>query len=138
MKRPEIYKEIEQMMGLVPSFFKTMPDSALESEWRLFSKVQVEETAIPAKYRELIGSAVAATLRCPYCAYFHAEMAKLYGATDAEIEDAVHFAKSSVGFSTYINGLQIDIKKFKTEIDQACAHIRRMQLQKTTQPHQHN
>jgi len=27
MKRQEIYTEIEQMMGLVPSFFKTMPDS---------------------------------------------------------------------------------------------------------------
>jgi len=138
MKRQELYKEIEQMMGLVPSFFKTMPDTSLESEWRLFNKVQVEETAIPNKYRELIGSAVAATLRCPYCAYFHAEMAKLYGATDAEIEDAVHFAKSSVGFSTYINGLQIDIKKFKSEIDQACAHIRKAQMQNSPQYHGHN
>jgi len=137
-QRQEIYKEIEQMMGLVPSFFKAMPDSALESEWRLFNLVQVEETPIPAKYRELIGSAVAATLRCPYCSYFHAEMAKLYGATDAEIEDAIHFAKSSVGFSTYINGLQIDIKKFKTEIDQACNHIRQSQMQKSNQPHHHN
>jgi AhpD family alkylhydroperoxidase len=129
MKRQEIYKEIEQMMGVVPSFFKVMPDSALLLEWQLFNRVQVEDTAIPPKYRELIGSAVAATLRCPYCSYFHAEMAKLYGATDAEIEDAVHFAKSSVGFSTYINGLQIDYKKFKSEIDHACAHIRDMQMQ---------
>jgi AhpD family alkylhydroperoxidase len=98
MKRQEIYREIEQMMGLVPSFFKAMPDSALELEWQLFNRVQVQDTAIPAKYRELIGSAVAATLRCPYCSYFHAEMAKLYGATDAEIEDAVHFAKIKCWF----------------------------------------
>jgi len=137
MKRQEIYTEIEQMMGLVPSFFKTMPDSTLELEWRLFNRVQVENTAIPPKYRELIGSAVAATLRCPYCSYFHAEMAKLYGATDTEIEDAVHFAKSSVGFSTYINGLQLDYKKFKSEIDQACNHIRQSQMQNTKQQ-QHN
>jgi AhpD family alkylhydroperoxidase len=138
MKRQEIYKDIEQMMGLIPSFFKAMPDSALESEWKLFNKVQVEKTAIPAKYRELIGSAIAATLRCPYCSYFHAEMAKLYGATDAEIEDAVHYAKYSVGFSTYINGVQTDIKKFKSEIDQVCTHIRRVQMQGSTQSHQHN
>ena len=137
MKRQEIYREIEQMMGLVPTFFKVMPDSALELEWQLFNRVQVQDTAIPPKYRELIGSAVAATLRCPYCSYFHAEMAKLYGATDAEIEDAVHFAKSSVGFSTYINGLQIDYKKFKTEIDQACNHIRQAQLQ-DSKSHNHN
>ena len=138
MKRQEIYRDIEKMMGLVPSFFKAMSDTSLESEWQLFRKVQVEETSIPNKYRELIGAAVAATMRCPYCAYFHAEMAKLYGATEAEIEDAVHLAKSSVGFSTYINGVQTDIKKFKSEIDQACAHIRRMQMQTSTQPHQHN
>ena len=137
MKRQEIYREIEQMMGLVPTFFKEMPDSSLELEWQLFNRVQVQNTAIPAKYRELIGSAVAATLRCPYCSYFHAEMAKLYGATEAEIEDAVHFAKSSVGFSTYINGLQLDFKKFKSEIDQACTHIRQAQLQQS-KSHLHN
>lgn len=127
MKRQATYKEIEQMMGLVPTMFKIMSDSSLESEWQLFKKLQVEETAIPPKYKELIGAAVAATLRCPYCSYFHTEMARLNGATDAEIEDAVHYAKSSVGFSTYINGLQVDYKKFKSEIDQACAHIRQSQ-----------
>lgn len=146
MKRQETYKEIEQMMGLVPTMFKIMSDSSLESEWQLFKKLQVEETAIPPKYKELIGAAVAATLRCPYCSYFHTEMARLNGATDAEIEDAVHYAKSSVGFSTYINGLQVDYKKFKSEIDHACAHIRQsqpavqipMQTQKANYHHHHN
>lgn len=133
MKRQETYKEIEQMMGLVPTMFKLMPDYALESEWKLFKKIQVEDTAIPGKYRELIGAAVAATLRCPYCSYFHTEMAKLMGATDAEVEDAVHYAKSSVGFSTYINGMQVDYKKFKSEIDHACAHIRQNQMQNKSQ-----
>jgi AhpD family alkylhydroperoxidase len=142
MNRQETYKEIEEMMGLVPTMFKLMPDGALEAEWQLFKKLQVEETAIPGKYRELIGAAVAATLRCPYCSYFHAEMAKLMGATDAEVEDAVHYAKSSVGFSTYINGMQIDYKKFKSEIDHACAHIRKTQMQQVPAPkrqvHHHN
>ena len=59
--------------------------------------MQVEETAIPNKYLELIGVAVAAIMRCKYCSYYHTEVAKLYGVTDAEIEDAVHFAKSSAG-----------------------------------------
>jgi AhpD family alkylhydroperoxidase len=133
MNRKETYKEIEQMMGLVPTMFKLMSDTSLESEWQLFKKVQVEDTSIPGKYRELIGAAVAATLRCPYCSYFHTEMAKLLGATDAEVEDAVHYAKSSVGFSTYINGMQIDYKKFKSEIDHACAHMRQSQNQNQNQ-----
>lgn len=129
MRRDEVYQEIEQMMGLVPSFFKALPDSSLEEEWRLFKKVQVEETAIPNKYRELIGVGIAAIMRCKYCSYFHTEMAKLYGATADEIEDAVHFAKSSAGWSTYLNGLQTDYELFKAELDEVCEHIRHAQME---------
>jgi len=128
-QRHEVYQEIEQMMGLVPTMFKVLPDSSIEQEWELFKKVQIEETAIPNKYRELIGVAVAGIMKCKYCAYYHTEVAKLYGATDAEIEDAVHFAKSSAGWSTYINGLQVDYETFKSEIDQSCEHIRHSQME---------
>jgi AhpD family alkylhydroperoxidase len=128
MRREEVYREIEQMMGLVPTMFKALPDSSIEEEWQLFKKVQVEETAIPNKYRELIGVAVAAIMKCRYCSYYHTEIAKLYGATDAEIEDAIHFAKSSAGWSTYINGLQMDFELFKAEIDESCEHIRHAQM----------
>lgn len=129
MNRQEVYREIEQAMGLVPAMFKALPDSSIEPEWELFKKVQVEETAIPNKYRELIGVGIAAIMKCRYCSYYHTELAKLNGATDAEIEDAVHFAKSSAGWSTYINGLQIDYDEFKSEIDHACEHIRNSQMQ---------
>ena len=128
MKRDEVYREIEQMMGLVPTMFKALPDSSIEEEWQLFKKVQVEETAIPNKYRELIGVAVAAIMKCRYCSYYHTEIAKLYGATDAEIEDAIHFAKSSAGWSTYINGLQMDFELFNAAIDESCEHIRHTQM----------
>ena len=84
--------------------------------------VQMEPGPIPNKYRELIGLAMAAATRCRYCTFFHTEMAKLNGATDAEIEDAVHFAKSSAGWSTYLNGLQLDFEQFKTEILKAVQH----------------
>lgn len=128
MKRQEVYKEIEHIMGLVPTMFKMIPDSSLELEWQLFKRLQVEDSTIPGKYRELIGIGVAAAMKCPYCAYFHTQMAKLNGATDAEIEDAVHYAKSSVGWSTYINGMQIDLALFKKEINYACKHIHEEQL----------
>lgn len=127
-QRQEIYQEMEQMMGLVPAMFQALPDSSIELEWELFKKVQFEETAIPNKYRELIGVGVAAIMRCKYCSYYHTEVARLFGATDAEIEDAVHFAKSSAGWSTYINGLQVDYETFKEEIDHTCEHIRHTQM----------
>jgi len=127
MSREEIYKEIEQMFGLVPSMFKAVPDSSLELEWKLFKRVQFDEGPIPNKYRELIGVAISAVSKCRYCALYHTEVARLYGATDAEIEDAVHYAKSSAGWSTYINGIQLDYDQFQEEIRRACEHVRALQ-----------
>ena len=126
MKREDVYKEIEGMFGLVPGMFKAIPDSSLELEWQLFKRAQFDEGPIPNKYRELIGVAISAVMKCRYCVFFHSEIAKLNGATDAEIEDAVHFAKSSSGWSTYINGLQLDFEQFKKEVLQACEHVRSM------------
>lgn len=127
MERQEVYREIEGMFGLVPSMFKEVPDSSLKLEWRLFKRVQFDEGPIPNKYRELIGVAIAAATKCRYCAVYHTEVARLNGATDAEIEDAVHYAKSSAGWSTYINGLQLDYDQFKEEVLQACDHVRSVQ-----------
>jgi AhpD family alkylhydroperoxidase len=124
MKKEEVLKEIEQTFGVVPSMFKALPESTIELEWNLMKRIQMEEGPIPNKYRELIGVAIAAISKCRYCSYFHTEMAKLNGATDAEIEDAIHFAKSSAGWSTYINGLQLNFEEFKKEIDMACEHVR--------------
>ena len=125
MSRKEVYKEIEGMFGLVPSFFKLVPDSSLRLEWELFKRVQFEEGPIPNKYRELIGVAISAVTKCRYCSVYHTEVAKLNGATDAEIEDAVHYAKSSAGWSTYINGMQINYDKFHKEVLAACDHVRK-------------
>lgn len=104
--------------------FKAVPESTLDLEWNLFKRVQMEEGAIPNKYRELIGIAISAVTKCRYCSYFHTELARLNGATEEEIEDAIHFAKSSAGWSTYVNGLQLDYEQFKNEVDSACEHVR--------------
>jgi AhpD family alkylhydroperoxidase len=130
VNRKDVYKEIEGMLGVVPSMFKSLPDSSLELEWQLFKRVQFDEGAIPNKYRELIGVAISAVTKCRYCSFFHTEVAKLNGATEAEIEDAVHYAKSSAGWSTYINGLQLNFDTFKKEVLQACEHVRSMKKSK--------
>jgi AhpD family alkylhydroperoxidase len=124
MTRKEVYEEIEGMFGLVPSFFKEIPDSSLELEWKLFKRVQFDEGPIPNKYRELIGVAISAATKCRYCATYHTEVARLNGATDAEIEDAVHYAKSTAGWSAYLNGMQMDYDQFRDEVLQACDHVR--------------
>jgi AhpD family alkylhydroperoxidase len=124
--REQIYSEMKEIFGLVPSFLKTIPDSTLEQEWELFKKIQVEESAIPNKYRELIGLGLSAVSKCRYCTLYHTEMAKLFGATEKEIEEAVHYAKSSAGWSAYLNGMQVDYEEFKDELRRAGEHAKRM------------
>jgi len=119
MSRDMVYKDIEEMFGFVPTFLKSLPDATLELEWELWKKIEDSESAIPNKYKELIGVAVSAATKCQYCSLFHTEMAKLNGATDAEVEDAVHLAKNSAGWSAYLNGMQVDYATFKDEVKRA-------------------
>lgn len=112
------------MFGTVISFVDQIPDEFIDSEWDLMKRAQFGETLIPNKYKELIGLAVAAVTRCRYCTLFHTEAAKLFGATDAEIEEAVHYTKIVSGWSVYINGLQVDYDDFAREVAQVVAHVR--------------
>jgi AhpD family alkylhydroperoxidase len=127
MTKEEVYQDIEKTLGKVPGFFKLIPERSLELEWKLFKVLQLEESPIPNKYRELIGVAVSAATKCQYCSFFHTEVAKLFGATDEEIEDAVHYAKSSAGWSTYINGMQVDYDQFTKELLESIKYIKNMQ-----------
>ncbi len=123
-ERQKVYSEMEAAFGFVPGFIKTCPDISLGLEWQTLKAVQMEPGAIPNKYRELIGLAVAASRGCEYCTYFHTQFARLNGATDAELEDAVHFAKSNVGWSTYLHGTQYPLEQFKKDVDRICDHAR--------------
>lgn len=127
MNRNTIYKEIEGALGTVPGFMQLLPDSTLGAEWELFKASQMETGAIPNKYRELIGVAISGVTKCRYCAFYHTELAKLNGATEAEIEDAVHFAKQTAGWSTYVNGLQVDFEAFQQDVLEVCEHVRKTQ-----------
>lgn len=127
MNRQDVYDEIQQVFGLVPSFFKELPDNTVEAEWRLFKIVQVDDGPIPQKYRELIGLGIAAVTRCRYCLFYHTALARLFGASQDEIEAAVHYAKSSAGWSAYLNGLQVDEETFRREVTQACDYVKRHQ-----------
>ena len=124
MEHQQAINEIEESFGFVPSFFKLLPDEYLGSEWDLQKRLTLEETLIPNKYKELMGLAVAAVTRCKYCTYYHTVAAKLFGATDEEIEEAMHYTKQVIGWSTYINGMQMDYDQFKTEMDRIAEHVK--------------
>jgi AhpD family alkylhydroperoxidase len=121
--RAEVEAEIKETLGLVPSFFSRIPDRLLDHEWAVFSDLELGETLIPNKYKELMGVALHAETKCRYCTLFHTEAAKLFGATEDEIQEAVHYAKMSTGWSVYLNGMQTDFDQFADELQQVGAHL---------------
>lgn len=116
--RDAVEQDIKETLGLVPSFFNQIPDEALDQEWSLFKRFELEETTIPNKYKELLMLAVHSETRCRYCTLFHTEVARMFGATDEEIQEAVHLAKHTVGWSVYLNGMQTDYDQFANELEQ--------------------
>ena len=122
----DVHREIEETLGLVPGMFDRMPDYLLPTEWASFKSLELsDQTAIPNKYKELIGLAVSGATRCRYCCYFHTEAARLFGATEDEITETALIAKNTMGWSTYLNTLQFDYDEFTQEFDQVTAHVRR-------------
>ena len=125
MSRADVERDIEATLGLVPMWFKDLPDSIAESEWTTFKNLQLSDaTAIPNKYKELIGLAVSGATRCHYCAYFHTEAARLFGASDEEIAEASLMAKHTMGWSTFLNAMEYDHDEFVREFDQIADHVR--------------
>ncbi|MGM0589504.1 MAG: carboxymuconolactone decarboxylase family protein [Bacteroidota bacterium] len=122
--RKQIEQEMKDHLGLVPTFFKRIPDRFLKSEWQLFRDLELGETHIPNKYKELMGIALHSQTQCRYCTLFHTEAAKLFGATQDEIQEAVHFAKMSTGWSVYLNGSQTDYDLFEEEMDRMGDYIK--------------
>jgi AhpD family alkylhydroperoxidase len=125
MSRAEADRDIEETLGIVPTFFKEVPDGLIPAEWQSFKNLMLSETAIPNKYKELIGLGVSGATRCRYCVYFHTEAARLFGATDEEINEAAMVAKNTMGWSTYLNTRQFDYDEFVREFDQIAAHVRK-------------
>ncbi|MFD3483348.1 carboxymuconolactone decarboxylase family protein [Streptomyces sp. NPDC058665] len=116
--RSEVESEIKETLGLVPHFLAQIPEDLLDAEWEIFKKIELGETLIPNKYKELMGIALHSETKCRYCTLFHTEAAKMFGATDEEIQEAVHYAKNSVGWSVYLNGTRQDYDAFAEELGQ--------------------
>jgi len=112
------YRDIEQTLGSVPTFFKMFPEAGIAGAWAEFKSIQLNpKTALNGKTKELIGLAVAAQIPCQYCIYFHTAAAKANGASDTEIKEAVAMAAVVRHWSTVLNGMQVDLAGFKGDTD---------------------
>ncbi len=119
-----VYEEMKQLFGNVPTWAKEIPEPMLGGFWATMRDFQLAETAIPNKYKELIGLGVAGATRCRYCALFHTEAARLFGATDQEIAEASGMAAFTMEASTFLNAQQIDYETFRRETLEAISWVR--------------
>ena len=112
-------KEATQLMGgYAPDFLREFPSEARAGAWKMLRDVQLSPaTALSGKQKELVGLAVASQIPCRFCIIAHTEFAKLNGASDGEIKEAVGMASLTRELSTMLNGLQIDEGQFRRDVD---------------------
>jgi len=117
-------EEMKSMFGSVPVMFTKLPMHVRASAWEWFKSMSSPDAAIPPKYGELISLGVAAQIPCEYCVYAHTTMAKMHGATDQEIQEAVQKSADVRHWSTILNGNQISFESFKSNWDEILAFIK--------------
>jgi AhpD family alkylhydroperoxidase len=117
--------EMKSAFGTVPVMFNVFPENMRAGAWEWFKSSMDPNAAIPAKYSELIALGVASQIPCDYCVYAHTTMAKMHGATDAEIQQAVASAAGTRHWSTVLNGNNVSYDEFKTEWDGILAYLKK-------------
>jgi AhpD family alkylhydroperoxidase len=115
--------EIKDTIGIVPGFMKALPEEVLIHDWPLWKKYSLDESEIPAKYRELMGLSVAANIKCPYCAFLHTAMARMAGATDDEIAETMFLASLTARWSAMLHAQQYDMKTLEKEGEQIGSYL---------------
>jgi AhpD family alkylhydroperoxidase len=109
--------DIAKTLGFVPHFFQVMADAAVSGAWGEMKGLQLNpNSSLPGKTKELIGLGVAAQVPCRYCVFAHTEFAKLNGASEAELAEAVAVAGLARQFSAYTNGMQVDESAFRADL----------------------
>jgi AhpD family alkylhydroperoxidase len=123
--------DIGKTLGFVPQFLTRLPDAALPGMWEEVKTLQLNpNTALNGRTKELIGLGVAAQVPCRYCIVAHTDFAKLNGASEAEIGEAVAMAAITRHWSTFLNGIQTDEAKFRGEISRIVDNVKKASASK--------
>ncbi len=125
--RKEIFDEMEDMLGRVPSWMISIPDSTLESDWAIFKAMELNPTSLSPADKHLVGIAVAAASSCPHMAYWHTQMALAMGATDTQTDEAYQLARYVAGWSAALEGINPEMGAFRSEVGRIVERIRQSQ-----------
>jgi len=118
-----VEQAITDTFGGIPGPLAVIPEDDTKVEWPYFQKYTVGESEIPSKHRELIGLAVAANIKCPYCVHFHRKAAEMHGASEAELEEVQSLSSFTTRYSTMLHASEYDMEQFKVEMAQMADHL---------------
>jgi AhpD family alkylhydroperoxidase len=117
--------EIQRALGFVPTFIARIPHALLPGWWDQTKALEMNpKSALNGKTKELLGLAVAAQIPCDQCVLFHTEMARLNGASDQEIQEAIGMAALTRFGSTLMHGLQIDRDAYRQDVSRLVKNAR--------------
>jgi len=127
--------DIQATLGFVPDFVQKIPEPMLPGTWDELKMLQLNpKTALDGRTKELIGLGVSAQIPCRYCIVAHTEFAKLNGAREAEIAEAVGMAAVTRHWSTFLNGAQLDEARFRADVMKLIENAKRAAASKGPAP----
>lgn len=110
-------QDIKNSFGFVPEFMAKFPAQGLAGAWREMRDVELAPTALSGKYKSLAGLAVSSQIPCRYCIIADTEFAKLEGATDKEIAEAVALGGMVRHMSALMTGLGVDETGYRKDME---------------------
>jgi AhpD family alkylhydroperoxidase len=126
-------QDMQRVLGSVPDFAGRFPPEALAGAWKVLRDVEMNpKTALSGKHKSLIGLAVSSQIPCRFCIAADTEFAKAEGATAREIDEAIAMAAITRHWSTYLNGMQIDMAAFKRDVDRLIRTATRQRVRAKT------
>ena len=69
--------------------------------------------------------AIAASIKCPYCVYFHTRAARMNGATNEEIAETAMLTRFTTGWSSILHAAGIDLVEFKKQFAQVEEYMKK-------------
>ena len=115
-------EQVERAFGFVPEFIKKLPPEAQAAIWTQMQDLELNpKAALPGKTRSLISLAVAAQVPCRYCVAADTEFAKLQGASDREVAEAVTMAGLARQMGTLLDGMAVDEAAYRRDFDRIVA-----------------
>ncbi|MEY7851818.1 carboxymuconolactone decarboxylase family protein [Natrarchaeobius sp. A-rgal3] len=123
MVSTEMESEMEEYMGMVPSWIEALPEPSADHSWAIVRDLQFGETELTGREKALVGLGAAAAIQCPYCVHFHTEEAKLEEVTEEELSEAIGVSSDVRYFSTVLHGAEVDYDEFVDETAKIVDHV---------------